>query len=1079
MAKYLLFAFGVLLSTACFSQKIQLINSGEVIEAGKISYDSGNYERAIKKYLTISERDTNYQTMQAELALCYLATKEYDKVLEMCDKALKVPSENRSHLLRSKAIALDKKGEYEKSIALFEKTIGEYPFDFVLIYNLGVTLINTKEYEKAKDCFFRALSINPFHSGSHLALSRISILQGRKVHGMLPMGIYLSINPSDNERLVLINNVVTNQVTDEGSITPTGVNSFEKLDQIVRAKMAMDKNFKSQFSFDFAIVKQFEMVMEQLATSTVLPDDRIANYYGSFYKLIKEKNLIEPFIYNLLTSTQNEQVKKWNKKNEKTLKAFFEAASAELLTKRASPYIPESLGIEKGMTAWYNDDRKLAALGRKTPDGKRIGKWLYYHPNGERSAEGSFEKDDNKTGIWKYFSGTGIISKVENYANGEMTLYHTDGVKHQHFFTKNDLIEGEAEIFYPCGLIQKKFNYKQDQRDGAATTYFPDGKLESKFAYKAGKLDGEYVNYYANGKVLNKLNYKDDKAAGTFTGYFPNGKISKTGNYVNDELEGEWKYYFQNGVLNRSGNYKKGIGVGEWKFYDQRGELVETRNLNQEGKLDGEDSYYKDGKLYLVETYKNDVLVKVVYLDKKGTPIGSFGKSDGTFPLKTFYATGQLNSEGALRKGKNHGKWKFYYRHGGLKSEFNYEDGLLQGPSVEYYSTGAKKSVAHYKDDQLHGYYQYFYVDGTVMNEGWYQNDVKQQQWLSYHMDGSLESDDYYLNDVLVKESLDYTQDGKVYVKSQYNDEGKLIDLRHYGPKGEVKTVVKEEGGKRVFETRFGNSKPQSRFEFLCNEYHGQVSRWYPDGKIYFTYPIINGNREGKYQYFDINNKLEYEGNYLQGTSEGVWTGYENGKLDFTGKYLNGDLDSTWIYYYPNGKISSSSNYIKGKRQGLTQYFNAESGPAVEKLYESGDLISYRVMKASGAWSDWTDFNGNAVITAYYGNGAKSYEEDYKNGMINSYKRLYFPDGKIFSDYAYKDGDYFGPFVSYYANGKIKQKGNYHYDELHGKIEWYNEDGTLSKSENYIMGIRTGKATGYSKGVKTKELTFWGANAYE
>src|SRR6185503_8940325 len=110
-------------------------------------------------------------------------------------------------------------------------------------FNLGVTYYNHKEYEKAIDCFFKAISINPFHSGSHLNLARISAGQGKKTHSMLSFGIYLSLNNEDNERLIMLDNVLSNQFKEDGYITFKGSNAFDKLDQIVRAGIAMDNNF--------------------------------------------------------------------------------------------------------------------------------------------------------------------------------------------------------------------------------------------------------------------------------------------------------------------------------------------------------------------------------------------------------------------------------------------------------------------------------------------------------------------------------------------------------------------------------------------------------------------------------------------------------------------------------------------------------------------------------------------------------------------------------------------------------------------------------------------------------------------
>src|SRR6188768_50172 len=224
MIRLLVCTVGIMLSIICTAQKIPLINAAEVIVQGKVLYDSGKYADAIKVYLTIPKRDTAYVDMLTELALTYTANEEYDKTIAVSEEALKIPSVNRAHLLRSRAIAVDKKGEYDKSVNLFNQAIEEYPADFSLIFNLGITHYNHKDYDKARDCFFRTLKLNPFHSASHLNLGRLSAAQGKKAHAMLSLGLYMAINNEANQWLVFIEKLVSNEYQEENTIPFTGKN---------------------------------------------------------------------------------------------------------------------------------------------------------------------------------------------------------------------------------------------------------------------------------------------------------------------------------------------------------------------------------------------------------------------------------------------------------------------------------------------------------------------------------------------------------------------------------------------------------------------------------------------------------------------------------------------------------------------------------------------------------------------------------------------------------------------------------------------------------------------------------------
>src|SRR5690606_28132355 len=103
-----------------------------------------------------------YAQMLSELALSYDANKQYDEAIATCREALKKPGAYEAHLLRTLAVALDHKGEYDQSVEVFTAAIEKFPFDHLLHYNLGVTHYNNKKYDEAAQCFFNTLKINPF-----------------------------------------------------------------------------------------------------------------------------------------------------------------------------------------------------------------------------------------------------------------------------------------------------------------------------------------------------------------------------------------------------------------------------------------------------------------------------------------------------------------------------------------------------------------------------------------------------------------------------------------------------------------------------------------------------------------------------------------------------------------------------------------------------------------------------------------------------------------------------------------------------------------------------------------------------
>jgi antitoxin component YwqK of YwqJK toxin-antitoxin module/tetratricopeptide (TPR) repeat protein len=1071
MIRYLSLAMSIVLTTAAAAQKIPLIHSGEVITQATTLYDSGKYEDAIAKFLTVPKRDTNYVYMLSELAMAYNANKQFDKAIATCEEALAVPSIYKAHLLRSQAVALDKKGDFEKSVALFKKAIALYPFDHSLQYNLGITYYNHKDYEKAIDCFFNVLAINPFHPGSHLNLGKIAVGQGRKTHAILSFGMYLGINNDDNSVLVYADKVLSNQVEDEGTLPAIGSNGCEKLDQILRAKLALDKNFKSKIVVDAAVVKQYEMFFEQLSIINTSVDDRWVNYYLPIYKTIKEKSIVEPYMFHILASADNDVVRKWRKKNEKSLSTFYAAVNEQLRNKRAIADASQ-VGFDKPIPAWFDDNHRLDALGVEQGE-KRIGRWIYFHNNMERSAEGAYDDKGEKIGVWKYYLSTGELKTIENYATGEVTAFYPDGSKRQHFFLKNDVIEGEVELYHPCGGLREKLIYKAGKRNGKGESFYPNGKTDMVYEYTDDKATGVFTGYYSNGQIYNKSPYKNDLLDGTYEEYYANGKLKTKGTYINNKSDGVWNYYYISGRLEKSGSFKAGNAVGEWTFYDTHGNISEKRNLNAEGVYHGDNTFYSDGKISSIQTYKNDQLVKLIYLNKDGKELTKAENSNGTFAAKTFYPTGHLNGEGSYKKGKAEGVWKYYQPEGRKLSEYTYVNGLIQGEGSEYHRNGQKKFSFQYKDNNYHGYFQEFYPNGKVKEEGWMQDGQRQQQWLSYYADGVLESDAYYLNDELTGEYYEYNNDGKLGAVTVFEG-GRVEDMKVYDLKGNLKTKQRTDGNKKIVETFHATKKLQSQFVLQCGNYIDNQTKWFPDGNILLTYSMMGSKRHGTYQYKYMNDQLEIDGQYVNGSPEGQWKGYySNGQLDYIGKYVQGNHDSTWTFYYMHGKISSTISFLKDERHGVARFNSPEGIPVLEKLYHEGDLIAYRAANAKSEFGEWVSFTGNEVIKAIHPNGTTAIEEPYKNGTMNGAKRIYFSNGKLYSEYNYKDGDYEGAFKVFYPSGQLREKGEYKDDGLDGINEEYYEDGKLLKQETYTRGTRNGKAVVNKKDGKSKVMNFW------
>jgi antitoxin component YwqK of YwqJK toxin-antitoxin module len=77
--------------------------------------------------------------------------------------------------------------------------------------------------------------------------------------------------------------------------------------------------------------------------------------------------------------------------------------------------------------------------------------------------------------------------------------------------------------------------------------------------------------------------------------------------------------------------------------------------------------------------------------------------------------------------------------------------------------------------------------------------------------------------------------------------------------------------------------------ECLNGELNGLMTKYYLNGKIYFTLKFKNGKRNG--------NEVSY---------------YENGQKSGEGSYSNDEMDGKWIWYKENGNIDFEKEYKNG-----------------------------------------------------------------------------------------------------------------------------------------------------------------------
>lgn len=1059
----------------CHAQIDSLVNSGWTIRHAKALADSGKLGDAINVLKRIDARDTNYIWAADRMASYMLRNDQPREALAIITPVLERCSAYRADLLRWQAQAFRLLGNLEKAQESVKKGMEEFPFDATFAFEAGLIYRIRNEHEAEERSFFKAIELNPYYGNAHMYLGILSMLRGQRARAMMSMGMYLALEPDDNRKLVLLEEFLKNEITDDNTVRDDRPGNFERLDAILRAGVAMDKEYKTRIPIDVAVVRHFQLFFDELGNQKEV-DDSWNKFYVQIYDQIHRQRLDDAFVYHILTSTKIDQVPQWKSKNQDVLKEMYETVNNAFKKYRSIKLLPDSYHFNGPVQAEFHDNQQLNSLGMRNKDGKEEGLWYYYAENGQLLAHGLFIAG-KKNGWWNYYSRNGHQASKENEESGEIYIFNKLNEVVQHYYLKNNRVEGRYEFLYPCGALKETQSFTNGLREGDGKSFFADGKQNTSFTYESDSLEGAYVQWYPTGVKQIEKRLRKGMNNGQFYKYHPNGRLESKGNYINDQAHGEFTYYHPNGRISAQGEYRNDLPVGIWNSYDLRGNIRERTPYNDNGELDGTYEYYINGQIQYTLQYQNGKVIQVRSMDQTGRiALSSAEDKDGNFKCTLFFSDGRPRVDAEYRNGKANGTWTYYHHNGFRRIVQEYKDNAMDGKRFEYFENGKPSLVADYNDGKLHGKFESFYVNNQLRSIGYYVKGEKEQRWLTYYENGKTESDVYYLKGDRRGYVLNYAVDGRIFSKSEF-DEDRIIRLTRYRPDGSIGTSEKQEGILSTITGTFASGKVSYHSTLLCGDLEGEEVELYPEGNIFQSYSYKRGLFDGTYVRMQgINgSSKEREGTLLNGENYGRQLRYHsNGKVYSEGYYMSGERDSTWIFHYDNGAQSSTINYMNGEKNGITRLFGPDGQLYMEKMYMDDALVSIRTAGPDGKLNGWEPILGKRKVISYYPNGTLAIEEFYNNGISEGMRKVYYASGgNLYSQFQYKEGNIEGECLVFFPDGKVKDRYHYAHDNLKGLSQFYEAGGLLSRTETYEEGVRNGKTEFYAAGKKIGEIMFW------
>ncbi len=211
----------------------------------------------------------------------------------------------------------------------------------------------------------------------------------------------------------------------------------------------------------------------------------------------------------------------------------------------------------------------LVAEGNQNNEGKNVGLWKYYWPNGNLKSTGNY-KNGLKDGAWKYYFRNGELEQEgfwkSGKLDGEWIWYFKDGKKRCIMHFEDGVEEGDYIEWDQYNYVVAEGEYKEGYRVGK--WLMSGGDYIGRGKYRDGLKDGEWVYYY----------YEEEPESLIFRGEYQDG-----------EPDGRHTYYYQQNIPRYIHEYKAGLknGTFVWFFEDGAEQYRITYELDEIKSVNG------------------------------------------------------------------------------------------------------------------------------------------------------------------------------------------------------------------------------------------------------------------------------------------------------------------------------------------------------------------------------------------------------------------------------------------------------------------------------------------------------------
>ena len=244
---------------------------------------------------------------------------------------------------------------------------------------------------------------------------------------------------------------------------------------------------------------------------------------------------------------------------------------------------------------------------------KKQGKWIVYNktahlPNytdDQKVAEGIY-MDGKRIGIWKEYFPNGVLKSKITYDNGRPNgyaiMYHDNGKIKEEGLWQNTRWIGDYKLYYDNGQVQQEFKFSQSgKREGQQKYYFENGQVMIEGNWIAGNESGVIKEYYENGDIREEKNFNN----GSFDPASSKSYEPKKPNPVKPPEEKVVPPPIIPQKTEKDNLGKQFTGEGYWKLYNMNKQVSKEGTFRRSMLMDGKSYIYNDdGILMRIAVYK-------------------------------------------------------------------------------------------------------------------------------------------------------------------------------------------------------------------------------------------------------------------------------------------------------------------------------------------------------------------------------------------------------------------------------------------------------------------------------------------